>query len=114
MNEPSSDAPEAQGHPRVARVFTAGNGKVSYCPDCLHMAVDFLGFHLLFHRAGYDGFLGCLQQAVKNLPDCSPGDKIHIGPKDRDEHIEMDPDQIADLALLMEMGAMIMDAELTP
>jgi hypothetical protein len=114
MNEPSSDAPGAQRHPRAAREFAAGNGKVSYCTDCRRVAVEFAAFHLLFHRTGYDGFLSCLQEALRDLPDRPPGEKIRIGPKDRQEHIDMEPDQIVELALLMEMGAMIMDAELPP
>jgi hypothetical protein len=112
MSEPNSDAPEAQRHPRVAREFAAGGGKVSYCLDCRRMAVDYAGLHLLFHRTGYDGFLSCLQDAVRDLPQCAPGEKIRIGPKHREEHVDMDPGQIAELALLMEMGALIMDSEL--
>jgi hypothetical protein len=111
MNEHSLDATKSHGRPLAAREFETGAGKVSYCPECRRIAVEFEGHALMFHRTGYDSFLGCLRDAIRHLFPAPAAEAVHIGPKDTDEFIRVDSGRIADLALLMEMAALVMDAE---
>lgn len=111
MHEWSPKNTEQSAASSSAREFQAGNGKVIYCPDCRRIAVDFAGYYLLFHRCGYDNFLACLQEIKKDFEGPEAGDDVHVGPEGSIESIRLQPGQIKEMALLMEMAVLIMDME---
>lgn len=111
MNENSLDASRFHGAPLAAREFETGAGKVSYCPGCRRIVVEFESNSLMFQRTGYDSFLACLREAIRDLFPSPAAEAVRIGPKDGEESIRVESGAILDLALLMEMAALVMDAE---
>jgi hypothetical protein len=91
--------------------FRTDHGRVLYCRDCRRIAVDFAQYYLLFHRSGFDGFLACLAQVLGNPAGVQEEEDVHVGPSDSDESIRLKLSQVGQLASLMEMAALVMDAE---
>lgn len=49
--------------------------------------------------------------AIRDIFPAPTTEAVDIGPKDGEEFIRVDSGRFADLALLMEMAALVMDAE---
>lgn len=111
MREWSPINPGWNATPSSPREFQSGIGRVLYCPDCRRLAVDYAGYYLLFHRSGYDNFLACIRDIQKDFSEPPDDQEVMIGPEAGGESIRLNPEQIREMSLLMEMAALVIDTE---